>query len=418
MVERTSCVVAGGGPAGMILGLLLARAGVEVTVLEKHGDFLRDFRGDTVHPSTIQLLDELGLGERFAALPHSTVDSITFPTSGNGGQLVFGAIGQLKVPHPYIALVPQWDLLNLLAETAQAEPTFNLRMHTEVTGLLREGRAVRGVRYRTAGGKDGELRADLTVAADGRGSLARREAGLRPREFPVPIDTWWFRLPRRDSDAPALTPRMRHHHFAVLIPREGYFQVAYLAHKGSDTKLRAEGLERFRERVADAVPPLADRVDSIGSMDEVKHLDVRLDRLRRWHTSGLLCIGDAAHAMSPIGGVGINLAVQDAVAAAHLLAGPLRRGHVRVRDLARVQSRRWLPTALVQGLQRLLHRAVVKPVIDGRRDGPPNFMIRLVRTFPAIAKVPAYLIGVGIRPEHAPDFARRCPPLVDEWAGD
>ncbi len=407
MRERTTCVIVGGGPAGMVLGLLLARAGVEVTVLEKHADFLRDFRGDTVHPSTLQLLDELGLGEQFAALPQSRLDELAFPIDDDR-ELVFGALKRLKVAHPYIAMVPQWDLLDLLASAGGKEPGFTLRMNTEVTGLIQESGAVRGVRYRTADGQTHELRAELTVAADGRWSLAREHAGLRPREYPVPIDVWWFRLPRfAGEEAPALTPRMRHGHFAVVIPRADYFQVAYVAAKGADPDLRAAGIERFRERVADAIPSLADRVGSIGSMDDVKHLDVRLNRLRKWHVNGLLCIGDAAHAMSPIGGVGINLAVQDAVATAHLLAEPLRRGHVDARDLAKVRTRRLLPTAVVQGLQRILHHAVIKPVIDGRRDGPPKPVIRLMRAVPQAAVVPAYLIGVGVRPEHAPDFARR-----------
>jgi 2-polyprenyl-6-methoxyphenol hydroxylase-like FAD-dependent oxidoreductase len=409
MSERTTCVIAGGGPAGMVLGLLLARAGVAVTVLEKHSDFLRDFRGDTVHPSTIQLLDELGLGERFAALPQSRITEVAFPTD-EGGQLVIGDLGRLDVPHPYIAMVPQWDLLDLLADAGRAEPTFTLRMDTEVTGLLREAGRVAGVRYRTADGAEGELHADLTVAADGRWSLVRREAGLRTREFDVPFDAWWFRLPRHTGDpVRSLTPAMRKREFSVVIPREGYYQVAYLGPKGADSRFRAEGIERFRTHLADLLPWARDRLDSLESMDDVKHLDVRLSRLHHWYAEGVLCIGDAAHAMSPIGGVGINLAVQDAVAAAHLLARPLRTRRVRKSDLARVQTRRFLPTVAVQGLQRLLHRAVVRPVMAGRRDGPPKPLRALLSAVPQLSYVPARLVAVGIRPEHAPEFARRRP---------
>jgi 2-polyprenyl-6-methoxyphenol hydroxylase-like FAD-dependent oxidoreductase len=407
--ERTTCLVVGGGPAGMVLGLLLARAGIEVTVLEKHGDFLRDFRGDTVHPSTLQLLDELGLGEDFARLPQTRLEEVVFPTA-DGGTVTIGDFRRLRVPHPYVAMTPQWDLLDLLADAGRREPTYTLRMQTEMTGLLREGDRVRGVRYRTADGATGEIRADLTVACDGRHSLARREAGLRPVEFPVPIDAWWFRVPRLPDDRPAaLAPRAAPGRFAVLIPRETFIQVAYIGRKGADPELRARGVEAFRQDVVELVPEFRDRVDALRSMDDVKHLDVRVDRLERWHVDGLLCIGDAAHAMSPVGGVGINLAVQDAVAAATLLAAPLRNGTVSAADLAGVRARRFLPTVLVQGLQRLLHRALVGPLVEGRRPGPPAPVLALVRRLPQLSVVPAYLIGVGLRPEHAPAFARRTP---------
>ena len=412
-MEHTTCCVVGGGPAGMMLGLLLARAGVEVTVLEKHGDFLRDFRGDTVHPTTLDLLEDLGLGERFDALPQSRLTEIAFPVGDGRAMQVFGDLGRLSkldVRHPYVAMVPQWDLLDLLAEAGRAEPSFSLRMNTEVTGLVREHGRVVGVRHRDADGGTGELRADLTVACDGRGSVLRAESGLPVTEYPVPIDAWWFRLPRRPEEtAAALTPRIGDGRFAVVIPREGYFQVAYLGRKGTDAQLRARGVEAFRADVAELVPEYADRMDAIGSMDDVKHLDVRLNRLRRWHTDGLLCIGDAAHAMSPIGGVGINLAVQDAVATATQLAVPLRERTLTGSDVAQVRNRRLLPTVLVQGLQRLMHRVIAVPALDGRLEGPPAAVVTLMRRVPAARVVPAYLIGVGFRPERAPAFARRAP---------
>jgi 2-polyprenyl-6-methoxyphenol hydroxylase-like FAD-dependent oxidoreductase len=407
MTERTTCVIIGGGPAGMVLGLLLARAGVEVTVLEKHGDFLRDFRGDTVHPSTLQLLDELGLAKRFAGLPSSNLDAVVLPIGADRSVLV-ADFRRLRVRYPYIAMVPQWDLLNLLAEAAQDEPSFTLRMRTEVTDLIRESGRVQGVRYRTEDGATGEVRAELTVACDGRWSIAHRQADLPLREFPVSIDAWWFRLPRLPEDRPAaLTPRAAAGRFAVVIPRTDYLQIAYIGRKGADAELRARGIERFRRDLAELMPDLRDRVDSLSSMDDVKHLDVRVNRLRRWHLDGLLCIGDAAHAMSPVGGVGINLAVQDAVAAATLLAEPLRRGAVSTADLAAVRARRILATVLVQSLQRFLHRAVVTPIIEGRRMGPPAPVLALLQRLPQLSVLPAYLIGVGVRPEHAPDFARR-----------
>jgi 2-polyprenyl-6-methoxyphenol hydroxylase-like FAD-dependent oxidoreductase len=408
MNERTTCLIIGGGPAGMVLGLLLARAGDQVTVLEKHADFLRDFRGDTVHPSTLQLLDELGLADQFAKLPYSKLGQVAFPVDVDRS-VVVADFRRLHVPYPYIAMVPQWDLLNLLAEAGRDEPSFSLRMRTEMTDLVWESGRVRGVRYRTEDGTTGEIRAALTVACDGRGSIARQRAQLRPKEFPVPIDAWWFRLRRKPEDRPgALTARAGRGRFAVVIPRSDFLQIAYLARKGTDPQLRARGIESFRQDIAELMPEFRDRVGALASMDDVKHLDVRLNRLDRWHVDGLLCIGDAAHAMSPVGGVGINLAVQDAVAAATLLAEPLqRRGTVTPKELAAVRARRILPTVLVQALQRLMHRALVAPIVEGRRMGPPKPVLALMRRVPQVSFGPAYLIGVGLRPEHAPDFARR-----------
>jgi 2-polyprenyl-6-methoxyphenol hydroxylase-like FAD-dependent oxidoreductase len=405
--ERTTCVVVGGGPAGMVLGLLLARAGVEVQVLEKHADFLRDFRGDTVHPSTLQLLDELGLGEEFAGLPYSRVDEVAFPV-GAGQTVVVADFRRLRVPYPYVAMVPQWDLLDLLADAARREPGFTLRMSTEVTGLVREPGRVRGVVYHRPDGTIGQIEADLVVGCDGRWSTVRRQAGLRPREFHVPIDAWWFRLPRAAEDAmSALTPRAAPGRFAVVIPRTDFLQIAYLGRKGTDPAVRARGIEAFRRDVAELMPELSDRMGELRSMDDVKHLDVRVNRLRRWHVDGLLCIGDAAHAMSPVGGVGINLAVQDAVAAATLLAGPLRRGAVTPDELRAVRNRRLVATVAVQSLQRVLHRGLVRPILDGRRTGPPKPLLALLHGVPRMTSVTAYLIGVGFRPEHAPPFAAR-----------
>jgi 2-polyprenyl-6-methoxyphenol hydroxylase-like FAD-dependent oxidoreductase len=404
-----------------MLGLLLARAGVQVTVLEKHPDFLRDFRGDTVHPSTLQLLDELGLGERFAKLRQSRVEEVAFPMTGQRGRLVVGDFRRLRVRHPYIAMVPQWDLLNLLAEAGAGEPSFTLRMSTEATELAWEGSRVAGVRYRTTDGATGTLWADLTVACDGRSSMARRQANLPVTEFPIRIDAWWFRLPRHEGEtASALAPRIGSGRLAVVLPREGYFQIGYLGRKGTDASLRARGVEAFRRDIAELIPEFADRVDAVQTMDDVRFLDVRLNRLDRWYTDGLLCIGDAAHAMSPMGGVGINLAIQDAVATATLLAEPLLRGTLTGVDLAAVPRRRLLPTRLVQGLQRFMHRVLLDPVVEGRRTRPPRLVLALMDRVPQASFVPAYLIGVGYRPEHAPAFARRpagANPTADQRPG-
>jgi len=383
--------------------LLLARAGVEVTVLEKHADFLRDFRGDTVHPVTLRLLDELGLFDQFDSLPHSIVEKGQFDVDGHLYTLV--DFRRLRQPHPYVAMVPQWDLLDLIAETAQNEPTFTLRMRSEVTGLMRAGNAVTGVRYTGPDGP-GELRADLTVGCDGRTSVVRRDAALPIREYPVPFDVWWFRVPRDQNAQYSLIPRTRPGRALVMIPRENYFQIAYLIPKGSDADLRARGLESFHRELAELIPESSS--DAITSWDDVKVLDVRLDRLRRWHANGVLCIGDAAHAMSPVGGVGINLAIADAVAAAGLLAQPLRTHRLTTKQLAAVRRRRLLPTAATQALQRILHRVLLASVLQGHQAArPPAALLNLLERVPQLTAVPAYIIGVGLLPQHAPDFARR-----------
>jgi 2-polyprenyl-6-methoxyphenol hydroxylase-like FAD-dependent oxidoreductase len=412
-MEQTTCCVVGGGPAGMVLALLLARAGVRVTVLEKHGDFLRDFRGDTVHASTLTLLDELGLADQFAKLPQRLLKRLHLQIDDDSVVPIVD-LRELPGPHKHIAMVPQWDLLDLLADAGAAEPTYELRMNTEVTGLMRANGRVTGVRYRRADGTTGELAASLVVAADGRSSNLRAATGLRTREFGVPMDVWWFRLPRHDGDHEGSVLSFGVGRGMVLIDRGDYFQTAFLIGKGMDARLRGRPIDTFHEQVAGLMPWLADRITSVSSWDEVKLLTVRLNRLRRWFTPGLLCIGDAAHAMSPVGGVGINLAVQDAVAAARILTEPLLRRPGACppsRQLARVQARRWLPTALTQGGQRLVHRRVLGPALAGEppvgRNGSTPAIIRLLQRFPRLQVVPAYLIAVGVRPEHAPESTRR-----------
>ncbi|MEU2031912.1 FAD-dependent oxidoreductase [Nocardia amamiensis] len=407
-MERTTCLVVGGGPAGMILGLLLARAGVEVTVLEKHKDFLRDFRGDTVHPTTLDLLDELGLGAEFAKLPARKLDQVQLPVGG--GVQTFVTLKNLPGKHKYIAMVPQWDLLDLLARAAAAEPTFRLRMNTEATDLIWIDGRVGGVAYRTRDGATGAIEADLTVACDGRGSVLRSAAGLPTRKWSTPMDVWWFRLPRTEIDPAGALPIVTARRVAVLLDRGDYWQCATLIAKGADESARRGPVEDIMRTLADAAPWLRDRVDALTSWDQVKLLEVKLDRLTKWYTGGLLCLGDAAHAMSPAGGVGINLAVQDAVAAARILAAPLLSGTVGTKDLAKVQRRRRFPTVVTQALQRFLHAWAIAPALDGRIDiaGAPRapMPVRLLRRIPVLRSVPPFLIARGIRPEHAPHFAR------------
>ncbi|WP_067479516.1 FAD-dependent oxidoreductase [Nocardia amamiensis] len=407
-MERTTCLVVGGGPAGMILGLLLARAGVEVTVLEKHKDFLRDFRGDTVHPTTLDLLDELGLGAEFAKLPARKLDQVQLPVGG--GVQTFVTLKNLPGKHKYIAMVPQWDLLDLLARAAAAEPAFRLRMNTEATDLIWIDGRVGGVAYRTLDGATGTIEADLTVACDGRGSVLRSAAGLPTRKWSTPMDVWWFRLPRTEIDPAGALPIVTARRVAVLLDRGDYWQCATLIAKGADESARRGPVEDIMRSLAAAAPWLRDRVDALTSWDQVKLLEVKLDRLTKWYTGGLLCLGDAAHAMSPAGGVGINLAVQDAVAAARILAAPLLSGTVGTKELAKVQRRRRFPTVVTQAMQRFLHAWAIAPALDGRIDiagaSRAPMPVRVLRRIPVLRSVPPFLIARGIRPEHAPHFAR------------
>ena len=396
--EGVTCCISGCGPAGAMLGLLLARAGIDVLVLEKHEDFFRDFRGDTIHPSTLDIVEELGLLDAFSALPQQRAERLEAVT--DTGTVTLAEFGELGIRHPYIAFVPQWDFLDFLTEEAGRYPTFTLRMGAEVLAAKRdaEGR-VSGVRYRDAGGTH-DVDAALTVATDGRDSALRRSVGLTPVGYGAPMDILWFRLPRRPSDRQGTFGRVTAGRFVVMIDRGDYWQVAFAIPKGTDAELRAQGIGTLRESMTALMPFLGDRVSELRSWEDVSSLEVQVNRLRRWHVPGLLFIGDAAHAMSPIGGVGINLAIQDAVAAANLLAEPLSWGVLTERELARVQRRRWLPTAGVQVVQRAVQRRLLGPVLRGQGPAAALGPLRHLSRLGFVRRLPARLVGVGVLPEH------------------
>ena len=403
-----TCAVVGGGPAGMVLGLLLARCGIEVTVLEKHPDFLRDFRGDTVHASTLTLLDQLGLGPAFAALPVRYVESIDIAL--DSGIHPVADLTRLPGRHRHLALVPQWNLLDLLAEVAEAEPTCTLLREAEVTGLRYDQDRVSGVTY-LRHGESAWLDVDLVLGCDGRGSAVRAAAGLPYHRFGVPLDVLWFRLSRREGDPAGGFGRVTRNGVIVLIDRGDYFQVGFVIPKGGYADLQVAGIDAFRRRLVDALPWLEARVGELEAFSELRLLDVQLGRLRRWWSPGVLCLGDAAHAMSPVGGVGINLAVQDAVATARLLAPALSRGRPTSAQLAAVQWRRWWPTALTQTGQQVAHRLLLARALGGRdQDRPAGgvpLLLKLLRRWPALQAIPAYLVSIGVRPEQPPTAACR-----------
>ena len=396
--EMTRCCIAGGGPAGMMLGLLLARAGVDVIVLEKHADFLRDFRGDTIHPSTLELMHELGLLDAFLTLPHQELGKLSAHV---GGEVVpIADFTHLPTRCRFLAFMPQWDFLNFLAATAAARyPSFKLWMRAEVTDLVEDGGRIAGVRVATEHGAR-SVRADLVVAADGRRSLVRARAGLAVEELGAPMDVLWFRLSRRASDPGDTMGYFDTGRIFVTINRAAYWQCGYVIPKGAADEIRKAGIEAVRARIAQVAPHLADRVGELGTMDDLSLLTVQVDRLTRWYRPGLLCIGDAAHAMSPVGGVGINLAIQDAVAAANILAEPLRAGRVSVDDLARVERRREFPTRLTQRMQVTVQRRVIAPVLGGAVTVRPPLALRLLGRCSWLRRIPARLIGLGARPEH------------------
>jgi 2-polyprenyl-6-methoxyphenol hydroxylase-like FAD-dependent oxidoreductase len=391
------CCIAGGGPAGMILGLLLARAGVPVLVLEKHADFLRDFRGDTIHPSTLEIIYELGLLAEFLHRPHQETRTL-------GAQIGEDFVEVADFTHlpthcRFLALMPQWDFLDFVAEQGKRYPTFRLATRAEVTGLIEEDGRIAGVRAVTPEGNL-TVRADLVVGADGRHSTVRKMAGLKIDDLGAPMDVLWMRLSRRPDD-PGQTPgHVEAGRMLVMLNREDYWQCAFVIAKGGYAEIQARGLPGFREEIARLAPYLRERTGELRTWDDVKLLSVAVDRLREWHRPGLLCIGDAAHAMSPIGGVGINLAIQDAVAAANILARPLLEGAVGDDNLRAVQRRRAFPTRATQALQVFLQNRVISRVLAGRHRIRAPLMLRLLSHWRYGRRFPARIVGLGFRPEH------------------
>lgn len=403
--ERTTCCVVGGGPAGMMLGFLLARAGVDVTVLEKHGDFCRDFRGDTVHPSTLEVFHELGLLDQLLELPHQKITS----AGGAFGDFAFTAADfrGLRTHCRFVAMMPQWDFLNFLAGEARRFPTFRLEMEHEATDLVSEQGRVVGVYSKSPSGTS-IFYADLVVACDGRESIMRQRAALEPVDIGVPIDVLWFHTGRKPGDAENVFGRLNYGKALILINRGDYFQAGLIIRKGSFGQIQRDGLERFREEVVQIAPFLTDRVQDLRDWDRVKLLTVRINRLRQWYRPGLLCIGDASHAMSPAGGVGINLAIQDAVAAARILAAALREDRSTDRLLPKIQRRRELPARVTQLLQKRAHIGLAQ-VFDnpGALEAPWQFKMAL--RIPGVQRVLGHIVGVGIRPEHIKKHAPGTP---------
>jgi 2-polyprenyl-6-methoxyphenol hydroxylase-like FAD-dependent oxidoreductase len=393
----TDCCIAGGGPAGMVLGLLLARAGVDVLVLEKHANFLRDFRGDTIHPSTLEILHELGLLDDFLRRPHQELRDIAVRIGPEQAQVA--DFRHMPTHCRFLAMMPQWDFLDFVAGHARRLPSFRLLMQAQVVDLVEEGGRVAGVRARLPDG-EAEVRAALVVGADGRHSTVRARAGLAPRDFGAPMDVLWMRLPRVEGDPADLFGQVEAGGMLVMIDRGDYWQCALVIPKGSDAELRARGLPALHETLRAFSPWLGDRVRTLADWDQVKLLTVAVDRLPCWHRPGLLCIGDAAHAMSPIGGVGINLAIQDAVAAARLLAAPLKAGRVDEADLARVQRRREWPVKVTQAMQVQVQKRVISRVLAARGTPRMPWIVRLLGRWPWLRRWPARFIGVGVRPEH------------------
>ncbi len=377
----------------MMLGLLLARAGIEVVVLEKHADFLRDFRGDTLHPSTLEVLAELGLLEELLALPHDKVPAIGAQFGEH--ELAIADFSRLPTRCGYIAMMPQWDFLNFLARAAQRYPNFTLMPQAEVSSLLERNGKIAGCRAASM-----EIEADLVVGADGRHSTVRALAGLEVRELGAPIDVLWFRISKSGRDPEGSMGRFTPGAIFVLINRREYWQCGYVIPKGAADEVRAAGLPAFQDTIRRLIPFAAERAGEIARWDQVKLLTVQIDRLKRWWRPGLLCIGDAAHAMSPVGGVGINLAIQDAVAAANILIGPLRRGSVSIADLEKVQARREWPVRVTQRLQILVQDRVITRVLRSSQPLEPPLLLRLLSRSAWLRGIPGRLIGMGVRPEH------------------
>ena len=394
---KVRCCIVGGGPAGMMAGFLLARAGIEVLVLEKHADFLRDFRGDTVHPSTLELMYELGILQEFLQQPHQELSHLGAQIGDT--QVQIGDFTHLPTHAKFIAFMPQWHFLKFLAERGSTYPEFQLRMQTTAVDLLQENGAVTGVRAKSPGGEL-LVHSDLVIGTDGRNSTVREKAGFTVMDKGAPMDVLWLRLSRQESDPKQSLGRIDRGRIMIMINRDEYWQCAFVIPKGSAEALKARGIEDFREEIARLVPALRNRVAELKDWNDVSLLTVKVDRLEKWYKPGLICIGDAAHAMSPIGGVGINLAVQDAVAAANILASPLASGEQLMPFLEAVQERREFPTKVTQGAQIFIQNRIISRVLAADKPlGVPSIM-KLIQRWPTLQRFPARAIGLGVRPEH------------------
>lgn len=394
---QTRCCIAGGGPAGVVLGFLLARAGIDVVVLEKHADFFRDFRGDTIHPSTLEIVYELGLLDEFLQRPHQEIREV-------GGQfgdefIPFADLTHLPTHCKFMGFMPQWDFLDFFTEQGRKYPHFHLLMEAEVTDLMVEGNTIAGVRAKTPDGEV-EVRAVLTVGCDGRQSTVRECAGLQVQSLGAPIDVLWFRVSRKPKDPGQVLGRFVPGKILVMLNRDEYWQCAFVIRKGMYQEIKRRGLDSFREDIVSVAPFIKDRAQEISDWDQIKLLTVLVDRLRKWYREGLLCIGDAAHAMSPVGGVGINLAIQDAVATANILAHPLSENYVSLSHLQKVQWRREFPTRVTQWGQVQVQERILSAVLGSQQQVRPPWLIRLFKQFPILRRIPARLIGIGVRPEH------------------
>lgn len=396
----TRCCIVGGGPAGVMCGYLLARAGVDVVVLEKHADFLRDFRGDTIHPSTLELMHELGLLEKFLQRPHDEVSHL------NGwigeSHLRLADFSHLPTRCKFVAFMPQWDFLNFFTEEAKRYPTFRLLMNTEATDLLVEDGLVTGVQAKSTRGLL-VIHSGLTIAADGRHSVIRQKAGLEIINQGAPMDVLWMRLSRAESDPPMTLGRIEAGKILVMLNRGTYWQCAFIIPKGGFDEIQARGLPAFRAQLGELAPFLRERAEQLADWEQIKLLTVVVDRLKRWWRPGMLCIGDAAHAMSPVGGVGINLAIQDAVAAANILTEPLRTRAAHDAELAQVQKRREFPTRATQRMQIAVQNNVIKRVLGSSKIQAP-WIVKLVDRWPLLQRIPARVIGIGFLPEHVKTF--------------
>ncbi|HTA26171.1 MAG TPA: FAD-dependent oxidoreductase [Bacteroidia bacterium] len=396
-IIKTTCCISGGGPAGIMLGFILARAGIETMVLEKWPDFFRDFRGDTIHPSVMEILNELGLLKEFLKLPHNKVERIEGDIGNE--KVIIGDFTHLKTPCPYIALIPQWDFLNFIATKAKKYPAFHLLMETEAIDIIKDGKKITGVKAKNNEGHF-EIHSSLVIAADGRSSTIREKSGLKKISSGAPMDVLWFSISRKETDSATVFGKVDLGRILIMLNRNDYWQCGYLIRKGDFEKIKNAGLNLFHADIVEIMPMLADRIGEIKEWEQVKLLTVTVDHLPTWHKDGLLCIGDAAHAMSPIGGVGINLAIQDAVAAANILVPACLNNSVEQNTLAKVQKRRMLPVRLIQRVQVFIQNNVIHRLLGKPGHITLPLPLKILKRFPVLTRIPGYLVGIGFRPEH------------------